>query len=156
MISVLVPVYNTDVRKLATTLSAQAVHLPQPVEIIMLDDGSDNETLRINEEITSNSLVKYYQNGRNAGRINARSKLASMAAHNWLMFLDDDSRIEDGRFLEKYLGSLADERTILAGGRTYDIARPLLCKYVLHWKYGTERESKWRSAPGKFKRFSNQ
>ena len=55
------------------------------------------------------------------------------------MFLDCDSKIIHENFLEKYFDE-TEKEDVVVGGRVYS-ATPPGCKYRLHWKYGSRRES---------------
>ena len=143
MISVLIPVFNTDVRELVSALSVEIAELNDPCEIIVFDDGSDPGIREINHSSTSIRFLKYYQGNKNHGRVEARKKLASMASHDWLLFLDDDSGIPGDHFIRKYLVNMEGKKTVLAGGRRYERSLVTNCNYALHWKYGIRRESNW-------------
>lgn len=153
MISVLIPVFNTDVRNLVSALAGQ-IEVSKH-EIVVLDDGSDQDTLLINENISAIAGVRYYRNGKNRGRIEARHKLASLASAEWLLFLDADSGMLHDHFIEKYVRAIDNASEIVVGGRIYEPSKPLLCKYALHWKYGKSREDAWRSDQDNAKGFQS-
>ncbi len=153
MISVGIPVFNTDVRDLVSVLAAQID--PALQEIIVLDDGSDSDTLLVNESIASLPGVRYFHNEVNTGRICARNKIATLASHQWLLFLDADSGIIDEGFIKKYLTAIDGDAAVITGGRVYERVNPLLCEYAMHWKYGKSREGRWRTMPGNIKGFQS-
>jgi len=153
MISILIPVYNTDVRKLVSALAEQAKDQSSVSEIIVLDDGSDSAVCRLNAAVASH-LVQYHLSGANHGRIQARKKLASLASNNWLLFLDDDSGIIRNGFLQTYCSAIPDPHTVVAGGRSYAEEKPP-CAFRLHWLYGRSREGRWMQAANDFRGFQS-
>ena len=90
MVSILIPVYNYDVRKLAKKLSLQILNINN-AEIIFIDDKSNNKYLELNSEIKELPKVTYYQNTVNFGRSKTRNILAQKAKNNFLIFMDGDT-----------------------------------------------------------------
>ncbi|MDF2188994.1 glycosyltransferase family 2 protein [Paraflavitalea sp. CAU 1676] len=146
MISVLIPVYNQDVKILIARLSAGLSHLENGGEIIVMDDGSEVHTLEDNESITSLPGVRYIPLHKNYGRLKVRQFLAKEAAGEWLLFLDGDSVIDSGLFVRQYEKAIGQQPAAIVGGRTYTTTPPENCQLHLHWQYGTHRESRH---PGK-------
>ena len=156
MISICIPLHNTPVVSLVHQLAKQAATIPHPVEIVILDDASSSSFQRANSEVNAIHLVSYHTNPDNKGRTFTRSRLASLAAHPWLLYLDADSTIINENFLVDYLPHLSDPNRVITGGRVYASVPPADCRLMLHWKYGTARENKWREKnPGNIQGFQS-
>lgn len=140
MISILIPVYNSDVVALARGLRREALECPFETEIIFLDDASDNNFLLQNRVLQSLEGIEYQELTKNVGRSAIRNRLATMARYDYLLFLDSDSQIPAKNFIRNYASHLAMNR-VLIGGRSYDTAQPGK-EHLMHWHYGRARESR--------------
>lgn len=140
MISALIPVYNTQVVLLVTELSRQLSQLNNGGEIIVFDDCSLPEFRKSNAVIKNLDNVRYEELEKNHGRTAIRQLLAASANYDWLLFLDNDSRILSTDFLQRYISVLNKDTHVFVGGRTYP-SKPTDCEKRLHWKYGTKREA---------------
>lgn len=138
MISILIPVYDFDVRKLVLTLSDQITASHLACEIICLDDGSQEKYRSINREIDTTPHVSYQELESNVGRSAIRNKLAKLAQKPHLLFIDCDSEVPDDQYLERYLVKVK-HNTVLYGGRIYSETKPDEQHYF-RWYYGTARE----------------
>src|SRR3982074_3555445 len=85
LVSVIVPVYNGE-RFLAETLQSIINQQYRPLELIVIDDGSTDQTARI---ATSVSEVRYFYQ-RNQGVANARNAGLAAARGELIAFLDAD------------------------------------------------------------------
>lgn len=137
-LSVLIPVYNYDIQRIAKSLSEQIPSLAVPVEIICLDDGSVEEYKRINRKVKTFPFVRYEEQEKNIGRAKIRNRLSCMASNDHLLFLDCDSAIISPDFLKNYLE--APYSPVLLGGRVYTSNPPEEKKYYLHWLAGSMKE----------------
>lgn len=142
MISILIPVYNQDVNNLVARLSAGLSHLQKGGEIIVMEDGSHAEYLQQNAPIANLPGVRHIIQTKNRGRLKIRLLLAQEAQGEWLLFLDGDSGIPNEDFLLRYEAALQAHKAIIVGGRVYQSTPPEDCTLRLHWKYGTQRESR--------------
>lgn len=139
MLSVLIPVYNFDVRNLVKTLSIQADNLNVPYEIIVIDDASDENFRKINRIIAKYVGVTYHEEKVNLGRSKIRNKLADLATYDNLLYLDCDSYIDNPNFLKSYAAHI-DNKDVIYGGRKYFQQKPENESYLLHWLHGIKRE----------------
>ena len=78
MLSILLPVYNFDVRKLVKQLHEQGNMLEIPFEIICTDDGSEEEFKNLNSELEKLYSVSYQELKNNLGRSKIRNYLSSL------------------------------------------------------------------------------
>lgn len=136
-ISVLIPVYNYDVRKLVEDLSGQFSALTVSYEIRCYDDQSHPSSSQINASIGSfpNTVFKVLKN--NIGRSAIRNLLAREAKYRHLLFIDADSRIVSEKYLSNYLKYI-ETQNVIAGGTIYEGA--LQAQYSLRYVYGKNRE----------------
>lgn len=142
MISILIPVFNQDINILVARLSAGLSHLQEAGEIIVMDDGSDRAFLEVNKAVAGLPFVRYLPQAKNHGRIRIRQLLAEAAAGEWLLFLDGDSELPSATFLQQYYQATATYSGVVVGGRIYTAVPPQDCTLLLHWKYGSYRESR--------------
>lgn len=140
MLSVLIPVYNTDVRELVHELKRQCENLHVPFEIRLIDDRSKEPYKHINQEIAHIENVEYSELEKNIGRSSIRNMLASQAKYEWLWFLDCDGDARVNQQLALTFWSKKNEHSILSGGRIYQSEKPDNYKLLLHWLWGSERE----------------
>ncbi|RSK47143.1 glycosyltransferase family 2 protein [Hymenobacter rigui] len=140
-LSVLIPVFNYDVRPLVRALLAQAPDWGGPLEIHCLDDGSHEEFRVKNRELAQVPGVLYRELGCNVGRAAIRNQLAAAARYKWLLLLDNDSRLPDTQFLARYAAA-REQAPVLSGGTTYEMAPPPETALRLRWLYGRHREAR--------------
>ena len=92
MLSILIPVFNYDVRAFVKCLSDQSVALEVSVEIICLDDASAATFQALNAEVASLPNVEYSVSEVNLGRSAIRNAMVEKAQFEHLLFLDCDGR----------------------------------------------------------------
>jgi len=138
-ISVCVPVYNIDVRKLAYDLIKQ---LDESIELIFIDDCSFSEYKKINEELKSKCLT-WIDLPQNVGRAKIRNIFLKYAKNEYLLFIDCDSEIININYLKNYQNYIHQKNitNIVFGGRAYPKKAPAKDK-ILAWYIGSIIESK--------------
>jgi cellulose synthase/poly-beta-1,6-N-acetylglucosamine synthase-like glycosyltransferase len=141
VISILIPVYNYDVRPLVSRLHHQVSNALVPVEIICMDDCSDPKYKKLNAELDSFTDLKFIRLNKNIGRSAIRNRLAEIASYEYLLFMDCDSMPETDVFIFDYAAFLAPDK-VLYGGRTYIAEKPFKKELFFHWFYGSNREVK--------------
>lgn len=140
MISICIPIYNFNVSRLVEDLSAQAQGLKESTEIILIDDGSMPEWKQQNKAVCQKHI--YIELEKNIGRAAIRNLFLNHANYNHLLFLDCDSIVVSGNFLENYiLATQENPESVLCGGRKYSSKAPKR-NQRLRWKYGIKKESK--------------
>ena len=140
-LSVLIPVFNQPVGNLTAALAAQAPAWPGPLEIRLLDDGSAESWRQQNRPLAALPLVQYQELPRNVGRAAIRNQLAANVQHEWLLLLDNDSRLPDAQFLARYAAAL-HLAPVLIGGTCYEAVPPTDPALRLRWRYGQAREAR--------------
>jgi glycosyltransferase involved in cell wall biosynthesis len=139
MISVCIPVYNTNITELILELTRQGNDFSFDYEIILIDDCSEIEYRIANEAVSG--TCKYIQLDRNVGRARIRNLFQDHARYEYLLFLDCDSVIIRKDFLLRYVNEILEHGSkVICGGRVYETVSPSPDRR-LRWKYGTERES---------------
>lgn len=140
MLSILVPTYNYDVVPLAKSLLRLCERQGLEYEILFADDHSTNLTLqKHNRDFFCHTTINYIEAKENMGRSKIRNFLVDSSKGDILLFLDCDSGIIREDFIEKYL-QFADKYDVVLGGTTYCDRQEIEDKYLLHWKFGKQRE----------------
>lgn len=139
MLSVCIPVYNFNVEALVISLEKQILLLNKEVEIVLIDDASQQEYLSQNEAVfDKHNGIKLT---KNIGRSKIRNLFLSYAQYPFLLFLDCDGKLISETFLQDYLSEIDAELVVICGGRKYSDTKPSK-NYLLRWNYGVKRESK--------------
>ncbi len=144
MLSILIPIYNDDVRHLVTEIHAQAKKANISFEIIAVDDCSTQTQISSeNKKIISQlSNCRYRENKNNLGRTATRNILAENARYKYLLFLDADVMPENSNFIEKLIASVKKNNyAVIYGGIAKNTKIPTKDKR-LRWKFANQRESK--------------
>ena len=141
MISVCIPVYNRDVSKLVEGLHHQLEQLESPGEIILIDDASDEYFRALNRRIPAD-MASLTELQENIGRARIRNLFSGHAKQSHLLFLDCDTSLLSDHFLSDYIACIREyPDRVICGGSVYGPDRPDRSR-LLHWKYGSQRESK--------------
>ena len=141
MLSILIPIYNVDVRPLVEELHQQSISCDIPFEIILIDDASEDEFKLINNSIEESPKIYYTELDKNIGRSAIRNLLITQAEFDNLLFLDSDSLIsKNPRFIKNYVEQI-DHYSVVSGGRLYPDQDTTSEATLLHYKYGIQRES---------------
>jgi glycosyltransferase involved in cell wall biosynthesis len=138
-LSILIPVYNYDVRQLTKDLIDQGQKLIIPFEILCFDDASALSFKTINKEVAKLANTTLLELPENIGRAKIRNKLAHASKYNKLLFLDCDSAIVKKDFLLNYLTQFKDGE-FLIGGTVY--GNEPSKEFSLRWKFGKLREER--------------
>ena len=101
-ISVCIPVYNFDVRTLVFDLKKEIQNHQLEIEIVLIDDCSDDFYKNINDSLFS-KVEQYILLENNIGRSQIRNLFLQYAKGDFLLFLDCDVKINQNDFLRNYL-----------------------------------------------------
>lgn len=138
MLSVCIPVHNTNITQLLTELSRQAQAFSEQVEILVVNDGS---TVPILEKTSMFNHVRFITHSMPLGRSAARNRLMFEAKGSYLLMLDAGSEIIQFNFIEAWLHVIAQEPAeVYYGGSQYP-SRPDDDSRYLRWKVSSIRES---------------
>lgn len=138
MISVCIPIYNTDVTKLVTDLHLQCEALDAVYEILLIDDASDWSFQIINRELSKLENIYYEELPVNISRAKIRNLFPQKAAHPYLIYIDNDAQLCSPHYISVYI-KMRSPGIICYGGCEY-----LPCKgnqYSLRWLFGIHREA---------------
>lgn len=140
MISILIPVFNYNLKPLIKALTAQAIKLDTQYEIIVCDDCSTEKKLQFdNKKYCCENNIIFLVNNHNKGRTLTRQVLAKNAQYKWLLFLDADVIPKSNCFLQSYYSEIKPKLDCLYGGICYDNKKPNN-RFILRWKFGHKRE----------------
>lgn len=139
MLSICIPVYNSEVEKLHYELTEAGKQFPFSYEIIIIDDASEKRYREKNAKLQSDK-TKFIPLDKNIGRAAIRNLFVNYANYEYMLFLDCDSRLRDINFLKNYTDILEQKPEIVVGGSVYPNTPPP-AKYRLHWKYGRKHEA---------------
>lgn len=140
MLSIVIPIYNRDVKTLVKNLSKQCEKAKIAYQIICFDDGSKEQFKEKNRSLAFKINVNYTEMEENLGRSRIRNWLGRAAFFDYILFLDCDSVVNSKDFIKNYLAYLPTD-SVICGGRIYRNKPPRSKRKILHWKYGLSRES---------------
>lgn len=123
-VSVIIPVFNSEnyLKKCLDSIINQTLN---DIEIILIDDGSKDYSLKIIKEYSSKHSNIKYESKKNEGQAIARNLGIEMATGEFLCFVDSDDYI-DSTMLEKlYNNALKNSSDIV------------LCDYIEEYKNKT-------------------
>lgn len=104
MLSILIPTYNYDCRRLVSDLHQQAEQAGIEYEIIVADDASPEPIYKEkNREINTLLHCRLIELPENVGRARIRNRLADEAQYEWLLFMDCDAEVISPTFITDYL-----------------------------------------------------
>lgn len=115
-VSIIIPAYNAAAT-LDKCLCACEQQTLKPVEIIVVDDGSADDTARIAEQYP----VRYVHQ-ENAGPAAARNRGAAEATGDIIAYTDSDC-VPEANWLEDLVAGFSDDAVVAVGG-TYGIVNP--------------------------------
>lgn len=114
-VSVIIPCYNTApyIEECLVSVRKQTL---KDIEIICIDDGSTDETLKIIREFSKNDSRIIVHSQKNKGVGPARNKGISMAKGEYLCFLDPDDFYPTLDILEKSYAKAKEHNALICGG----------------------------------------
>lgn len=108
MLSILIPTKDYDCHILVEELHRQGESLGLPYEIIIGEDGTAEENLRLNTMTDSLTHCRRIIKKTNIGRAAIRNLLARESRYPNLIFIDCDAVVEKDDFLRLYADALKD------------------------------------------------
>ncbi len=138
MLSICIPIFNFDMRKLVTDLSNQMAQVKYPCKLILIDDKSTDSFRDTNRDVCSKHL--YIELKENIGRSRIRNLFLNYAEFDYLLFLDCDVQVDE-QFLENYLNFIENNSfDVVFGGLQDDLQVPP-ASHRLRWQYANKREN---------------
>jgi glycosyltransferase involved in cell wall biosynthesis len=131
--SVIIPTYN---RAYIVSRAIESVldQTFQDFEIIVVDDGSTDQTAAVVKEFISEKII--YVSQTNAGVSAARNHGADRASGKFLLFLDSDDYLSNGS-LEIYHKALSEDNfLLLLGYCMFENAKGKIENKIMPWKSG--------------------
>ncbi len=120
LLSVLTPFLRDDPSGLLAAIQAQAARLSVGIEIVALDDGTDDPVLAAQVTAAVQALAMpaaFVRLSKNEGRAAARNRLAQFARGRHLLYLDADTVPDRADFLAAYVEMIqADDPALVIGG----------------------------------------
>jgi len=103
-VSIIIPVYNQLRYTLECLASLSSSQIDSSVEIVLLDDASQDETSQIAGSIEG---VRYIRNDQNLGYLRSVNRAAKLARGDVLVILNNDTQV-DRSWLQPLLDALGD------------------------------------------------
>lgn len=95
LVSVLMTAYNRE-KYIAEAIESVLNSTYDNFELIIVDDGSIDQTLKIAEEyVKKDQRIRLYKNEKNLGDYGNRNRAASYSEGKYIKYLDSDDRIYD-------------------------------------------------------------
>lgn len=139
MLSILIPTYNYNVFPLVENLFNQCEKAGIEYEIIVFDDGSQNQF--DNEKINSLKNCSFKVLEENIGLSSIRNLLIKKSEYEWVLILDSDVFPVNDNYISEYIQAIKQNNyKYFSGGIQYKADRPANDK-ILRWKYGKKREA---------------
>lgn len=122
MISVIVPMYN-DEKYIKSCLYSIISQSFKDIEIIVVNDGSQDSSLYIAQEIANKDKRIKIINRNNGGRSAARNTGIENSTGEFLLFVDADDELEKDAISKLYMAINKDDSDISIGAATvlYDV-----------------------------------
>ncbi len=118
MISVVVPCYNSAryLRACVESILDQRTEL----EILLVDDGSKDETPEVIERLKADPRVRAYALAQNGGVSRARNFALDRARGEWVAFVDADDLLPEGAFETLLAAASPDVEVIVGSHEEFD------------------------------------
>lgn len=131
-VSIIIPVYNKEeyIEKCLQSVFAQTL---QDIEIIIIDDGSTDNSAEICKRYLSDSRVRYIFK-HNEGLAAARQDGIEYSTGEYIGFVDSDDWIEPEMFLRMYNVATSNNADVVMCGMYKDESQKT-SEYLLHGVY---------------------
>ncbi|HVM31555.1 MAG TPA: glycosyltransferase [bacterium] len=116
-VSILIPTYN-QAPFLDQAISSALMQTFPSLEVVVLDDASQDETPQVAQKWKADPRFRYLRNDRNLGRVaNYRKAVAECARGEWVLMLDGDDYLIDPDFIRRAKTAIeqrGEERIVFA------------------------------------------
>lgn len=116
-ISVIIPVYNVE-KYLKNCLESVVNQSYKNLEIIIIDDGSNDNSIKIIEEYLVDDRIKFIKQNKE-GVYTARNRAIKLATGDYISFIDSDDWIELNTY-EKLVNNIENEDILIFDFDKYD------------------------------------
>lgn len=122
LVSILIPAYNAE-RWIGDTLRSAIAQTWERTEIIVVDDGSTDQTLAVARQFESDSVRVITQH--NQGAAAARNKAFSLSKGDYIQWLDADDLLAPGKLARQMqvVEHGLSKHTLLSSGWAYFLYR---------------------------------
>src|SRR6476646_10423208 len=129
LVSILIPAYNAERWIAQTILSALAQTWPRK-EIIVVDDGSRDQTLQAARQFASEDVSVVGQ--ANQGAATARNKAFELCQGDYIQWLDADDLLSPDKVGKQMAaaGESQDKWKLFSSGWGYFMYRPARAKFI--------------------------
>lgn len=111
MISIIIPIYNSE-KYLNRCIDSILNQTYSNLEIILIDDGSTDNSLKICEEYLNIDNRIKIKHKKNEGTASARNMGLNMAKGEWIAFVDSDDYIEKDMYEKLYKNAIKNNAEI--------------------------------------------
>jgi glycosyltransferase involved in cell wall biosynthesis len=135
-VSVIMPAFNRE-KFIAESIESVLSQSYTDFELIIIDDGSTDETFRVAQSFSSDHRIRYYKNDTNIGIAKTRNRGLALARGKYIAPLDSDDIWLDVNKLQKQVDFL-DTNTdycLLGGGIMHIDAGGTHLKKILYPVY---------------------
>ena len=135
LMSVLIPFLRDDPLPLLEALETEASELAGGVELVLMDDGTNDAELtqKLEARVETMTLpVQLISLRANQGRSRGRNRLAEAARAGHLLFLDSDMRPDTPRFLGVWADLVRDSDPAVAFGGFSLLQAPTDTRFDVH------------------------
>ena len=116
LLSIIIPAFNVE-RFIESTLKMLIAQNLEKCEVIVIDDGSKDNTLQIAEKIASEDKRIKVIHQENSGQGQARNKGMDIANGKYIGFVDSDDWIDLNMYEELYNSAITQKVDIVVCGR---------------------------------------
>jgi glycosyltransferase involved in cell wall biosynthesis len=129
LVSILIPAYNAD-QWIADTINSAVNQTWQRKEVIIVDDGSRDQTLHVARQFASEVVSVVTQ--ENQGAAAARNKAFELSQGDYIQWLDADDLLSPDKVARQVAAAqeCQDKRRLLSSGWGYFMYRPEKAKFV--------------------------
>jgi glycosyltransferase involved in cell wall biosynthesis len=129
LVSILIPAYNAE-RWIADTIQSTLAQTWPRKEIIVVDDGSSDETLRVARQFASETVSIVTQENQGAGA--ARNKALELCQGDYIQWLDADDLLSPDKIARQMEGAekCQSKGTLLSSAWGYFMYRPSHAQFV--------------------------
>lgn len=133
-ISIIVPIYNGE-KKLRKCVDSILNQTYKNIEIILINDGSTDNTLNICNEYKNKNKSVMVINQKNSGVSIARNNGIKIATGEYIGFVDSDDYIEKNMYEIMYKNMIDDKVNIVACNLIYETIDKKIVKEFNHNDY---------------------